>query len=248
MTIPADLHARITARQQQLRDERARLDDPTDLRDRMLQAIQQGEQIDSVEQVLRLSTVTLGDVLPKIERELQYEQQLKGWDEELFQEEVAAMAGVKYPTPAQLSEQQSRVRSMLWIKMGIPLGDGHALRTSPLGVKMARDGYIAPPPPKDEPYKIMDLPWYGSLEDVKRRLKALSQQRDEALSALEEALLTDEQRVARLEATKKKNARPQRKTRGDGSTFDRYLDGRVEEVSAAPKPQVESKTVEEVTS
>jgi hypothetical protein len=76
--------------------------------------------------------------------------------------------------------------------------------------------------------------WFGSLPDVERKITLLTQRKNEAAAQLADALLDDDARAAkaaeRAKYVAEMNARPQRKTRGDGSQYDKYPDGRVVEV------------------
>jgi hypothetical protein len=67
---------------------------------------------------------------------------------------------------------------------------GGSISTLHLGQLMTESGYQSPPPPPDEPFRINDLPWFGSLPEMERRLKALNAQRDEAERRLDAALLS----------------------------------------------------------
>jgi hypothetical protein len=75
--------------------------------------------------------------------------------------------------------------------------------------------------------------WHGSLTGVEERLKVLTRKRDEAQAALADALLDDETRARRsAEAQARAANTPVRKTRADGSQYDKYPDGRRVEVEA----------------
>jgi hypothetical protein len=69
-----------------------------------------------------------------------------------------------------------------------------------------------------------------AVEDRIRKL--LIKRRDDAQARLDEALLDDAEREQLAAQRAARNAMPQRKTRGDGSQYDRYPDGRVVEVPA----------------
>jgi hypothetical protein len=106
------------------------------------------------------------------------------------------------------------------------------LETLRLGQLMREAGYVEGPKAKNQ--ATGRLPWLRAMPEVERRLNALHQERANAQARLDESLLNDAERErlaaedrARCDAF---NAAPRRKTRGDGSQYDRYPDGRVVEV------------------
>ena len=76
--------------------------------------------------------------------------------------------------------------------------------------------------------------WRGTVSESEERIERLKRQRADAQALLDNALLDDaaRERLAAEDASRfdAANAMPQRKTRGDGSQYDRYPDGRVVEV------------------
>ena len=115
--------------------------------------------------------------------------------------------------------------------LGVMSGSGWEQETLPLGELMRAAGYEEGPKVANQVRG--QLPWPGSIPELERRLRDLQQQRDDAQRRLDDALLDDAERE-RLAAERmaRFNATPQRKTRGDGSQYDRYPDGRVVEVLA----------------
>jgi len=80
------------------------------------------------------------------------------------------------------------------------------------------------------------LPWHGSIPEVEERIATVERRRAEAQSALDDALLSDEERAARdAQADIRRaeaNAAPTRKVRGDGSQYLKHVDGKIEEVTS----------------
>jgi hypothetical protein len=103
-----------------------------------------------------------------------------------------------------------------------------------LGELMREAGYEAQGADPDRNY-AGTMPWAGSLRDIEHRTKDVTKRREAAQSALDDALLDDDERAKREAESKARiaalNALPQRKTRGDGSQYDKYPDGRRVEVT-----------------
>jgi hypothetical protein len=79
------------------------------------------------------------------------------------------------------------------------------------------------------------MEWFGSIPETEARIATIEQQRAAAESMLTEALLDDDERQ-RLDAEAQvrrdeANAMPTRKVRHDGSMYDKYPDGKIEEVT-----------------
>ena len=95
-------------------------------------------------------------------------------------------------------------------------------------------GYQISGPDPDHHYSG-ELPWNSSIKEVEHRLKDVERRRAIAQSALDDALMDDDARAQRDAEAKARrdaaNGQPRRKTRGDGSVYDRYPDGRVVEIS-----------------
>jgi hypothetical protein len=103
---------------------------------------------------------------------------------------------------------------------GVANDTGFSLDTLRLGHLMREAGYSA---------------WFGSRPEVEERIERLIAQRNEAQAQLDDAMLDDDERAKRdaesAARAAKLNAAPVRKTRGDGSQYDRWPDGRVVEIS-----------------
>lgn len=110
---------------------------------------------------------------------------------------------------------------------------GYDLTTLRLGALMRASGYE---PEGADPRRSYSgvMPWLGSIPQVERRISNLVKLRTDADTRLADALLDDEERAKRdAEAAIRReasNALPVRKTRQDGSQYDRYPEGRVVEV------------------
>ena len=113
-------------------------------------------------------------------------------------------------------------------------GTGYDLTTLRLGALMIESGYEVLGADRDRHY-AGKLPWHGSLPKVERRLADWRKQRAEAEARLADAVLDEAGRERRVAERKSQidalNATPVRKTRGDGSQYDRYPDGRRVEVT-----------------
>ena len=118
--------------------------------------------------------------------------------------------------------------------LGVLDGTGYSLNTLRLGAYLRESGYTPLPPVDPEIFGRM--PWFGSLPEVERRIADVEKRRVAAEAALNEALLDDAERdrlnASRAAEVARKNALPQRKFRGDGSQYDKWPDGRIEEVAA----------------
>jgi len=113
---------------------------------------------------------------------------------------------------------------------GVADGTGYALETLRLGQLMREAGYATTPAGQG----IDRLPWYGTLPQVEQRILQLAKRREEAQTRLDAALLDDAERDRlAVEAAQQRDAlhaMPKRKTRGDGTQYDKYPDGRFVEV------------------
>ena len=136
-----------------------------------------------------------------------------------------------YPrTRAELDYQQNLKLSISSIDRGLQALAGascYTLRSLRLADLMIEAGYT---PTDNERHRIFGgLPWRGSLKEIEHEIVRLTKQRDAAVVALADASLSNEDRAARAA---ERNARPTRKTRGDGSVYERYADGRIVEISS----------------
>jgi len=106
---------------------------------------------------------------------------------------------------------------------------GWSLETLRVGELLRERGYVAGTPIENQAMGL--LPWLGALPNVERRLAELQKEYANTERRLAEALLDDDERERQAaERRKAAAAIPVRKTRGDGSQFDEYADGRVVEV------------------
>ncbi|HXG69761.1 MAG TPA: hypothetical protein VNJ04_04015 [Gemmatimonadaceae bacterium] len=110
---------------------------------------------------------------------------------------------------------------------------GWDLENSRLGELLRAAGYEQVGADPDRNYGGA-LPWHGRLTEVESRIAKLVARRAAVKAQLDEALMSDAERArrdaesaARVSAL---NALPTRKSRGDGSQYDQYPDGRREEV------------------
>ena len=108
---------------------------------------------------------------------------------------------------------------------------GWSLNTLRLGQLLVEHGYVEGPKIENQIHGT--LPWLGSLKDVEARLTTLRADRDAAQRRLDDALLDDAGRAAQAAEIQARNAKPQRKVRGDGSVYLKHRDGRVEEVETS---------------
>jgi hypothetical protein len=218
----------------QLEDELAARKNPLDLTLREADAyLAQTEMISARIYTLRSAPLTLAEVDHKIASDTEWSDFLTTARKTLCDELLALPARIR--TDRDLGKQQNLKLSIITIDRGrVSADDGRELETLRLGQLMRVAGFLEGP--KIENQICGRLPWFGSLPEVERRLKGLQQQRTEAQARLTEALLDDAERAQFAAEEKVRrdalNAAPQRKTRGDGSQYDRYPDGRVVEVSA----------------
>ncbi|MEP7310157.1 MAG: hypothetical protein ABJA98_32020 [Acidobacteriota bacterium] len=106
----------------------------------------------------------------------------------------------------------------------------YTLRSTPLGELMIAAGYTPTDNPNHAVYS--GLPWRGSLPEVEKTLLDLTSRRTVAQTQLVLASRSPEEvATAREERAK----RPDRKTRGDGTQFDKYPDGTIVEVEPSPE-------------
>lgn len=173
--------------------------------------------------------------MPPLDPEQKWFDQLTAWRKTLCHELLALPPRIR--DSHTLGVQRNLTLSIKTIDFGIDVvnGTGYDLTTLRLGELMRDAGFEPAGADRDRNYSG-EMPWFGSLPDVERRIAALQKQRDDAQARLDEAMLDDAQRE-RLAAESKArrdalSAAPQRKTRGDGSQYDRYPDGRVVEVTS----------------
>jgi hypothetical protein len=219
----------------QLEEELAARKNPLDLTLREADAyLAQTEMISARIYILRSAPLTLAEVDHKIASDTEWFDFLTTTRKTLCDELLALPAHIR--TSHQMGVQQNLKFSIQVIDrgLGVIADSAWELNTLRLGELMKAARYVEGP--RIENQICGRLPWFGSLQEVERRLKGLQQQRNEAQARLTEALLDDAER-AQLAAEEKVrrdtlNAAPQRKTRLDGSVYLRYSDGHVVEVSA----------------
>lgn len=218
----------------QLEEELAARKDPLDLTLREADAyLAQTEMISARIYTLRSAPLTLAEVDHKIAADTEWFDFLNTTRKTLCDELMALPPHIR--TSHQMGVQQNLKFSIQVIDrgLGVIADSAWELNTLRLGELMKAAGYVEGP--RIENQICGRLPWFGNPPEVERRLKGLQQQRNEAQARLTEALLDDAERAQRAAEDKARrdalNAAPQRKTRGDGSQFDRYPDGREVEVS-----------------
>lgn len=118
--------------------------------------------------------------------------------------------------------------------LGVLKDQEYELSTLRLGQLMREAGFAVADADPDRNFSGV-LSWFGSLSEVEKCCEQHARRRAEAQSMRDEALMDDDERAkpaaennAHCDAL---DALPQRKTRGDGSQYDRYPDGRVVEVT-----------------
>jgi hypothetical protein len=122
--------------------------------------------------------------------------------------------------------------SIISIDKGLQSLDGAAcftLRSIRLGELLIAGGYL--PTDQAQHRQFGGLPWRGSLPQVERELVLLTKQRDAASARLAELSVSAEEQAQRRA---EQNARPTRKTRADGSQYDKFPDGTIVEIEEAP--------------
>ena len=187
-------------------------------------------------------------VLPQLEAQISdgiaWRDKLVEWHTKLAAE-LESPSIVKPRTPQQTGLRMNLLLSLHYLEKQFSPGDGghmvrrledtgYSLETLRLGALMRESGFTEAPPRHGESFG--QLPWFGSLPVVEQRLKQLTERRELAKRRIEEALLSDADREQRAKDEKARvaqlNAQPQRKTRGDGSQYLKYPDGRVEELAS----------------
>jgi hypothetical protein len=170
--------------------------------------------------------------LPSLDHLTQWRDQLTTW-RQILCDEVAALPA-RLSTGHQIGVAQNLMLSIRFIDGGSVDGTGYALETLRLGALMREAGYVAAAPVDGQ--SIGRLPWFGALPEVEYRIREVTKRRAESQAALDDAMLDDaeRERLARERAVRvtAANAGPQRKTRGDGTQYDKYPDGRIVEVTA----------------
>jgi hypothetical protein len=159
--------------------------------------------------------------------------QLKAWRDQCADELEALPPRIR--TDRDLGRKRNLELSILTINRGpgVLHDTGFAIENLPVGELIRAAGYEAAPTVAVN--AVATLPWFGSISEVEHRISKLTKRRADAAARLAEAMLDDPERehlAAEGKAPREaSNAAPQRKTRGDGSQYDKYPDGRVVEIS-----------------
>lgn len=173
---------------------------------------------------------TLSEVSRELELLTTWRSHLVKWRERL-QQELGGL-GTDF-TPTDVGRRQNLELSLATIDATVPRYTDRQFETLRLGALMIQSG-IAPSDPIDG-QAIGRLPWLGSLPDTERRLGEVEAIRVQVQGRLDTALLSDAERERIAKEDKQKrdasNAAPQRKTRGNGTRYDKYPDGRCVEVT-----------------
>jgi hypothetical protein len=181
----------------------------------------------------RDATATLA-ALATDDADAQWRDRLEAWRRVLCDELLALPPRIRdAPT---LGVQQNVTLSIRAIDFGLRVleNTGYGLTNLRLGELMAGDGYehIGADPERNY---AGEMPWHGCLKEVEHRINDRERRRAAAQAQLDEAFMDDDVRARRdAEADRRRaelNARPVRKTRGDGSQYDKWPDGRRVEIS-----------------
>jgi hypothetical protein len=171
---------------------------------------------------------TLADLTPKLEPHVKWRDLLVQWRENFCQQLLAL------PRHDRDRATQERRQALLLAVANVDRGamvwpNGAYMLGAPLAEAIAAARYEAPAE-RPGPY------WGGSLPEVKKRIDDLQRRIDAARAQLDEALLDDAARAARDAASAERaaaaRALPVRKTRADGTQYDKYPDGRRVEVTS----------------
>lgn len=169
--------------------------------------------------------------LPSLAPEQEWLDHLTAWRQTL-RDELSLRIGD--PQTPGLQQNLTLSISAIDVGLGAVDGTGYHLTTLRLGALMRDAGY-EPVGANPNTHYSGEMPWFGSLPEVERRIASIRKQRVDAQAQLDEALLDDAARAKRdAELKARRDAlktAPQRKVRGDGSEYDRYPDGRVVEVT-----------------
>lgn len=206
----------------------AALPSEENLERQLAQLRQQRETLSTRMKTIRSVTSALAHLEPELATEIKWRDHLVGWRQTLCDELLA------FPSRIRDDREWGRKQSVQLSIMAIDQGrfsdeGGWSLETLRLGHLMREAGYVEGP--KIENQTHGRLPWFGSVPEVERRIADLQTRLASAEAALDEALMDDAARTAKAAATSAQNGAPQRKTRSDGSQYDRYPDGRVVELT-----------------
>lgn len=162
--------------------------------------------------------------------------QLNGWRQVLCDQLLAL--------PSRIRDAHTLgVQTNLTISIrAIDFGPAYALKDAAYSLTTLRLGALM----KDSGYTVVgadpgrnyagELPWHGSIKEVEQRITDRARRRATAQAQLDDALLDDDERAKRDASSDMRrarlNAEPQLKTRGDGSQYLKYPDGRRVEVAS----------------
>jgi hypothetical protein len=171
----------------------------------------------------RSAQATLANLVPRLEP---YEK-WRGLEVQWLDQFANEMPPVDDRDRAAVERRQALALSIINIRSGCSYWPTGAPQLGkPLAEAIAAAGYTESERPGPA--------WFGSLPEVEHRIADLRERIDAAQAQLTDALLDDEERskrdaqgAARIAALR---ALPQRKTRGDGTQYDKYPDGRRVEV------------------
>jgi hypothetical protein len=206
------------------------LGDPQDLIRQAMAIETKRSALEGAMQTIRRASVILSSLGPQIAQRTKVQAQMITLHERKVAE-LAALPTHKWPTDREVGERQRLDLAIRMIETGEVPPMGYSLSTL-LGPELAELGYVAPDPPRDEPFRKMDPPWPGSLAECERRLKSLQAQQADAEQALAAACLSEAEREQQAADIRARNARPRTKTRADGSQWLQHQDGTTEEVEA----------------
>jgi hypothetical protein len=178
---------------------------------------------------IRSCTTTLAEVDPQLRTLTTWRDHLTTWRKTLL-DRLEALPPAR--TGPELGAQQNLKRSILQIDRGLDFRNGAFPVNLPLDDLMRADGLESP---RGTLVSTCGEAWRGSMPLVEQRLAQLQQQHNDAQQQLDDAMLSDADREQKAKDAKARadalNALPRRKTRGDGTQFDKYPDGRRVEVS-----------------
>ncbi|MEO8680158.1 MAG: hypothetical protein ABI665_13990 [Vicinamibacterales bacterium] len=182
--------------------------------------------------IIRDATSELAKLQSQIAALTDWNTKLEEWRQTLC-DELLALPPRLY-ADKDVGTLQNLKLSITMIDRGLPSGTGYALETLRLGALMRASGYVQVGADVAT-NAVGALPWAGSLKEMEHFLKDLTTRQAVAQVQLDEALLDDASRehltTERASLMAARNAAPTRKTRGDGSQYDKYPDGRCVEVS-----------------
>jgi len=190
---------------------------------------QQGTLMNRI-QVAHRSVGILAEVDPQIAALIKWRDHLVRW-RQLLCDRLAALPPPR--TGPELGERQKLEMSIQRIDYGLDLGPAGSCMYGniPLDDLMREAGYV----PRDAVARADGEAWFGTLPSAEWRLKELQARHDDAKCRLDEALLGDKERAKRDAQIQARDAeaatRPRRKTRPDGTQYDKYPDGRCVEVT-----------------